>query len=55
MADGGASVGGSAIEVSPIGPVSVIGGAQPHTNPESEMDALLLGRTRVSLDIGHCF
>lgn len=50
MVDVGASAGGSAIEVGQIGPVSVIGGAQPNANPESEMDALLLGRTRVSFE-----
>lgn len=41
MADG-------VLDVPSVVPISVISGAPPNTNLEGEMDALLLGRTRVS-------
>lgn len=40
MADG-------VVDAATAAPISVIS-APPNTNPEGEMDALLLGRTRVS-------
>lgn len=54
MVDGGACVSGiNAIEVTcQVASVAVIGGAPQNPLPESEMDALLLGRTRVSF---YCF
>lgn len=44
MTDGVVEIGGGEL------PISVIAasGATPNANPEGEMDALLLGRTRVS-------
>lgn len=37
-----------AIDAPTVAPISVISGPSPHPVPDSEMDALLLGRTRVS-------